>query len=174
MPPGWTEFLAVKLPCSVAVAKVRLPGAESRVSNATSDGEFTRVGTLAVEKVGDPLVRPTSESFGNTRYISTTTWPMLGFAPVSNPVKVALVITVELEGAKTKSSADLISNLPPTSGRVAVAILPSGSPVLKNGVAPAGSAVKRPIESAEIANPGMYGRMIPSMRVGKCLCLHGK
>ena len=75
---------------------------------------------------------------------------------------------------KTKSSADSISTFPALAGRLAVAISPSGLSVLKkNGVGPAGSAVKRPIETAEIANPGMYGRMIPSMRVGKSLCLHG-
>src|SRR5215475_1169944 len=63
-------------------------------------------------------------------------------APVIKPVNVALVIVVG--PVRTKSSADSISNLPALSGRVAVAILPSGLPVLKkNGVAPTGPARKR-------------------------------
>ena len=66
MPPGCTELLAVKEPKSVVV-KLRPPLAESRLSNATSEGELTRVGTCAVENVGGPLVRLTFESFGNTR-----------------------------------------------------------------------------------------------------------
>src|SRR3954451_14905249 len=97
--------------------------------------------------------------------------------PVSNPVKMALVIRVEL--VRTKSSADSISILPPAPGRVAVAILPSGSPVLKkNGAAAAGSAARRLTVIAEIANPGMYGRMIPSIkelkRLPNALALSGK
>src|SRR4051794_19155255 len=98
MPPGWTDLLAGEGAFSVLVVKVRSLTAESRESSATSDGEFTRVGTLSVEKVGDPLVRPTSESFGKTRYISTTTWPTspMDAPPVSSPVNVALVIRVEL------------------------------------------------------------------------------
>src|ERR1700760_1668340 len=49
--------------------------------------------------------------------------------PDSRPVKVGLVSDVEC--VRTKSSADSISNGAPASGRVAVAIFPSGSPVLK-------------------------------------------
>src|ERR1044072_8509370 len=105
---------------------------------------------------------------------------MLGVAPGAGtikPVTVALVSTVAFEPANAKSSADSISDLPPTSGRVAVAILPSGSPVLKkkdDDVAAAGSGVKRPIESAEIASPGIYNRMTPSIGVGRCLRSHGE
>ena len=46
-----------------------------------------------------------------------------------SPVKVALVRDVG--EVRTKSSADSISILPAELGREAVAILPSGSPVLK-------------------------------------------
>ena len=49
------------------VENVRPLLALSRESKATSDGEFARVGTCEVENVGAPLVRPTSESLGNTR-----------------------------------------------------------------------------------------------------------
>ncbi len=111
---------------------VRPPPPLSRDSKATSEGEFTRVGTWEVEKTGSPLVRPTSESAGNTRYISTRTVPML---PSDDPVgmrpwNVALVSLRE-PPLTTKSSADSISILPALSGRDAVAILPSTSPVLK-------------------------------------------
>ena len=67
MPPGWTEFSAVKAAASVVVVNDRLPDVESRLSKATSDGEFTRVGTWLVLKVGGPDVRLMSESNGNTR-----------------------------------------------------------------------------------------------------------
>ena len=66
MPPGCTELSSVKLAFTRLVVKVRLL-VESREPNATSDGELTRVGTCGVENVGGPSVRPTSESFGNTR-----------------------------------------------------------------------------------------------------------
>ena len=82
--------------------EAKRPEEVSRLSNATSEGELILVGTWAVEKTGGgaPLVRPTSESLGKTRYISTTTWPMVGVLPsVSKPVKVAPVIEVwEVEG----------------------------------------------------------------------------
>src|SRR5690348_6987885 len=115
MPPGFTELLAVKEPIGVVV-KVRLPLAESRSSNSTSDGELTRVGTCDVENVGGPLVRPTSERAGNTRYISTRTSPILlrSLVPEIRPVKVASVI--EVRCVRTKSSADSISNFPVLSG----------------------------------------------------------
>ena len=63
-----------------------------RDANATSDGEFTRVGTCGVLKFGGPLVRFTSESFGKTRYISAVTLETLErLAPSGiNPVNVAL------------------------------------------------------------------------------------
>src|SRR5215472_5851083 len=74
---------------------------------------------------------------------------MVGFAPVNKPVNVALVIAVG--EVRTKSSADSISNAP-VSGRVAVAIFPSGLPVVKkNCVAAAGSAGSRPIKNAGMA-----------------------
>src|SRR5713101_1328750 len=67
--------------------------------------------------------------------------------PVSRPVNVALVI--EVGPVRTKSSADSISNLPALSGRDAVAIFPSGSPVLKkNGVAVTGAVKKRKARTA--------------------------
>jgi len=66
---------------------------------------------------------------------------MIGVAPVRRPVKVALLSAVLL--VKTKSSADSISIFPPLLGRDAVAIFPSGLPVLKKkGVAAAGVAVR--------------------------------
>jgi hypothetical protein len=65
MPPGKTELAAPEEPRFVVV-KLRLPLAVSRSSSSASDGEFTRVGTLGVEKVGGPLVRPTFERLGNT------------------------------------------------------------------------------------------------------------
>ncbi len=67
MPPGCTELAAVNDEASTASLKLRLPAEPSRETNATSDGELTRVGTAAVEKSGAPLVRPTSKSFGKTR-----------------------------------------------------------------------------------------------------------
>src|SRR5215467_2766714 len=90
MPPGWTLLAAVKLP-KAEVWKLSDPEEESRLSNATSEGELTLVGTFGVENVGGPLVRPTLEPSGKTWYISTTTWPMLamGFAPVSRPERHA-------------------------------------------------------------------------------------
>jgi hypothetical protein len=56
-------------------------------------------------------------------------------------VNVALVMLVPVDS--TKSSADSISKGAPVSGRVAVAIKPSGLPVLKNGAAAAGCALAR-------------------------------
>ena len=52
MPPGWTELSAVKLLLKTLVVKVSSPAVLSRLSNATSDGELARVGTLSVEKGG--------------------------------------------------------------------------------------------------------------------------
>jgi hypothetical protein len=60
--------------------------------------------------------------------------------PVSRPVNVALVI--EVGDVRVKSSADSISNGAPVAGRDALAISPSGLPVLKvNSVAAAGNAL---------------------------------
>src|SRR6266446_7063076 len=67
MPPGSTLLRVVKDPANTIVEKLNAPPELSRESNATSDGEFTRVGTMDVENVGGPLVRPTLESFGKTR-----------------------------------------------------------------------------------------------------------
>jgi hypothetical protein len=79
----------------------------------------------------------------------------VGLAPDGiRPVKVASVI--EVPCVRTKSSADSISNFgvaPPLSGRVAVAIFPSGAPVLKKVVsAIAGAAGSKPISAAETAS----------------------
>src|SRR5512135_130658 len=76
---------------------------------------------------------------------------LLPAVPVTRPVKVALVI--EVGSVRTKSSADSISNPKPLSGRLAVAIFPSGSPVLKkNGAAETGRA------SNDIAPPNTADR----------------
>ena len=64
--PRCTELRALKLAFSRVVENLR-PLLASRSSNATSEGELTRVGTFGVEKSGAPLVRPTFESLGNTR-----------------------------------------------------------------------------------------------------------
>jgi hypothetical protein len=67
-------------------------------------------------------------------------------------VKVASVI--EVVRVSTKSSADSISNVEgvPPSGRLAVAIFPSGFPVLKKVVSAAAAAGSKPISAAEIAS----------------------
>jgi hypothetical protein len=66
--PFSTEFAAVKVAARVVCEDERSPATVlERESKATSEGEFTRVGTCAVENVGAPEVRPTSESFGKTR-----------------------------------------------------------------------------------------------------------
>ena len=59
MPPGCTEFAAVKLSASSVVVNDSDASALSRVANATSEGELVRVGTW--------MARTVSESFGNTR-----------------------------------------------------------------------------------------------------------
>src|SRR5262249_32656301 len=132
-------LFAVKFPRLLTV-KLSEFEEEARLSNATSEGELTLVGTWFVENTGGPLVRPTSESLGKTWYISTTTWPMVGVVPVTRPVKVAEVI--EVWAIRPKSSPVSISNFPVLSGRAAVAILPSGFPVLNvNASAAAGNGV---------------------------------
>src|SRR6516162_4870312 len=65
----------------------------------------------------------------------------------SNPVKVALVIDVG--EVRTKSSAASISVLPADDGREAIAILPSGSPVLKKNVLPALAGTGRAITASK-------------------------
>jgi hypothetical protein len=74
MPPGLTLLFAVKLDCRTIGTKPGDPAENWRSSNATSEGELTLVGTFCVENVGGPLVRPTLESAGKTRYTSTTTF----------------------------------------------------------------------------------------------------
>src|SRR5579884_661544 len=130
MPPGRIVFKTLKLLLSVVTENANSPATLSRLATATSDGELTRVGTCDVLNVGGPLVRATFESLGKTRYISTMTCPMSDTPapPVNRPVNVAWLSTVE--EARTKSSADSISNLPVLSGRDALAIRPSGSFVL--------------------------------------------
>ena len=62
-----TEAIAVKVLLMTRVRKVSCLCMESSDLNATSDGEFTRVGACDVVNVGGPEVRPTSESSGKTR-----------------------------------------------------------------------------------------------------------
>src|SRR5262245_34992603 len=142
MPPGWTLLLAINDACTTIGTKLSDPLENCRSVTSTSDGELTRVGTFGVENVGGPLVRPTSESAGKTRYISTTTFDMLLVdAPDGiRPVKAAPVISVCC--VSTKSSPVSISNFPGLSGRVAVAMRPSGLPVVKtNESAAAGDGI---------------------------------
>src|SRR5215475_14978977 len=137
MPPGWTLLLAVNDACTTIGMKLSDPSEAFLSATSTSDGELTRVGTLGVENVGGPLVRFTSESAGKTRYTSTTTFDILLVdAPDGiRPVKDAPVISVCC--VSTKSSPASISNFPGLSGRTAVAMRPSGLPVLKTNVSAA-------------------------------------
>ena len=68
---GWiplrTELAAVKDGWMILGVNVKLFAEALRSSNATSEGELTRVGTCGVLNVGGPEVRPTSESLGKTR-----------------------------------------------------------------------------------------------------------
>src|ERR1700745_1155258 len=74
-----------------------------------------------------------------------------GVAPVIRAVKHAS--STEVCVPRIKSSADSISNFPALSGRVAVAINPSGPPVLKKVVsAAAGAAQRQPRSDSGIAN----------------------
>src|SRR5215813_3947469 len=121
MPPGWTLLSAVKVALRTELLNVNSPAALSRLAKATSEGELTRVGTCVVEKVGGPDVRPTLESLGKTRYISTTMSEMLGVpVPTRSPTKDADVMSVC--DPRTKSSPASISKGLPTSGRAATAI----------------------------------------------------
>ena len=67
MPPGSTEFSALKFAERSDVVKLSSAAPDALLRNATSDGEFIRVGTCGVENVGGPDVRATLESSGNTR-----------------------------------------------------------------------------------------------------------
>ncbi|MGH6798918.1 MAG: hypothetical protein ACREDI_11130, partial [Roseiarcus sp.] len=61
--------------------------------------------------------------------------------------------STEVFFVRMKSSADSISNFPALDGRVAVAIFPSGSPVLKKvASAAAGAAQRQPSSDRVIAN----------------------
>jgi len=62
---------------------------------STSAGELTLVGTWLVENVGGPLVRPTLESAGKTRYTSTITLVML--APDATAVRPSSLGIGEIE-----------------------------------------------------------------------------
>src|SRR6516164_6406528 len=104
-------FRAVKVADNWVDVNVKLAAAESRESRALSDGEFTRVGTSGVEKVGGPLVLATFESAGNTRYISTTRSEIDGVpAPAAGTIRptneAESMIVCEV---RTKSSAASIS-----------------------------------------------------------------
>src|SRR5262249_29171945 len=137
MPPGLTLLFAVKLELITMAVKPGDPAENWRSSSATSDGELTLVGTFGVENVGGPLVRFTLESAGKTRYTSTTTF-FIAFVDARigiRPVKAAPVMTVCW--VSTKSSPVSISNFPALSGRAAVAMRPSGLPVLKTNVSAA-------------------------------------
>src|SRR6185437_8811491 len=97
---------------------------------------------------------------------------MVALAPTgSRPVKVAWSILVAL--GRMKSSADSISTLPALDGREAVAILPSGSPVLKaKAPASAGSAaaIARATEAGQ-SNTLSNERIV--LLLGRCLSLSG-
>ena len=76
----------------------------------------------------------------------------------SNPVKVALVIDVV--EVRTKSSADSISILPPEDGLEAVAIRPSGLPVLKKKELPALAGQGRAHAASTVATIQKFARII--------------
>src|SRR5262249_7978270 len=86
MPPGLTLLFAVKLELITIAVKPGDPAENVRSSSATSDGELTLVGTFGVENVGGPLVRPTLESAGKTRYTSTTT-VFISFVDAPNGIR---------------------------------------------------------------------------------------
>src|SRR4029077_8439920 len=160
-----------------------------RSSSATSDGELTLVGTFGVENAGTvsgPLVRPTLESAGKTRYTSTTTF-FISLVDAPNgirPVKAAPVISVCW--VSTKSSPVSISNFPALSGRVAVAIRPSGLPVLKTNVsAIAGNGITaaanvsaaipvRAFNGMSVIISSSVARVEDSRRQRQFECGHGK
>lgn len=65
--PFNTELAAVNEALSIVPEKLSVLSAESRPSNAMSDGEFCRAGTLTVQKEGvGKVVRPVSEALRNT------------------------------------------------------------------------------------------------------------
>ena len=92
--PVTTVFPTEKRGFTRLGVKASVPRLPSRVASSisTSAGEFTRVGTCAVENFGGPEVRPTSECVGKTWYTSTSTFPMLASGVPEgtiNPVIVA-------------------------------------------------------------------------------------
>ena len=66
--PFTTVVPAVKLVFRTLAETASVPAVLARVavSISLSEGELLRVGTAEVLKVGDPEVRPTSESMGKT------------------------------------------------------------------------------------------------------------
>src|SRR3982751_2329829 len=108
-------FSAVKDGDSTAELKFSCPAAESRLSNATSEGELARGGTFGTRAV--------LESNGNTRYISTVTEEIVGNPPTpgtSSPTNEAPVMLVC--DVNAKSSAASISLPAGETGRLAIAI----------------------------------------------------
>src|ERR1019366_6066732 len=110
MPPGCTLLRMVKVGFNTELENDSWLAALSRVSNATSDGEFTRVGTLGVRTV--------FESKGNTRYISATTSEMLGVPPLPGTIRPTNdAVVIKVCEPRKKSSPASISDAP-TPGRV--------------------------------------------------------
>ena len=84
MPPGVHRVERGETVPRSVVVKVEVAAGESRSSNATSEGELTRVGTCDVENVGGPLVRPMSEFVGKHAVDLDATSPIrLTVAPVN-------------------------------------------------------------------------------------------
>jgi hypothetical protein len=122
--PFRTVLATLKLVANVVAVKVRSPTtALLRESNATSDGEFTRVGTFPEGGL--------TESNGKTLYISMFNRVTSSKdAPLGkSPMKVAWLTVVSL--VVIKSSAGSILVTPGLDGLEAEPIKPSGDPVLK-------------------------------------------
>src|SRR5215471_8865675 len=84
-------------------------------------------------------------------------------APVGmSPVKVALVMLVGV--VMTKSSADSISIFPAEAGREAVAIRPSGSPVLKKNDLAEAAVPERRVTASTTTNGYLITMSCPSAR----------
>jgi hypothetical protein len=117
------ELSTVNVLLNVDVENDNPPAPLSREANATSDGEFARVGTAGVRTV--------FESLGKTRYISMTTSETLGRPPVGPGTNIPIndaELTNDRE-PRTKSSAASISN-PGVAGREAIPIRPLGARLL--------------------------------------------
>jgi len=114
----------LKLLADIVAVKARSPTTVLlRESNATSDGEFARVGTFPEGGL--------TESNGKTLYISMFNRVTSSKdAPLgSSPTKVAWLTVVSL--VAMKSSVASISITPGLDGLEAMPIRPSGDPVLK-------------------------------------------